>query len=288
VGEVAVFWSGLKWVEEQVVADKFGKAGVGVLSTAIDISFSNYGWYGGRHWGTWQFPHGDPGPLNSVDWASFWHDVHGRDLQWAKDVWRPTGPGIPTGPFGLLYGAIGTGPFALAGLFQNPRYPTAPVPFPGGLVWMGGMFGSKRAYAFAFLLCAMLGMLSACSPMYVFTFRPRVAQASRDLPERLEKYLVMHGFKALGRSDVLTGELGCGQDAPNRTTFEREWYYWGYIRVVVIVHQFHCDSVWYVVILTREGDTEAAALRDALCKLFAPEIQSGAMRLKGGWRIQLE
>jgi hypothetical protein len=89
------------------------------LGTVLDQAIPTYGFYGGGGWGTRQFGNiGIPGPLNSVDWASLSHDISFRHLQWVRNVWAPTVPSLPPGPFGFAYGIIGTPPFALAGAFQ--------------------------------------------------------------------------------------------------------------------------------------------------------------------------
>jgi hypothetical protein len=93
----------------------FGKS---LLSTAVNLAFPNYGFYNGRGYGLRQFPNSVPNPLNRLDQAGLNHDRAFRHLDWVRDAWSPSTPGLATGPLGLAYQTLGTPFFALGGAFQ--------------------------------------------------------------------------------------------------------------------------------------------------------------------------
>jgi hypothetical protein len=93
----------------------FGKS---LLSTAVNLAFPNYGLYNGRGYGLRQFPNSVPNPLNRLDQAGLNHDRAFRHLDWVRDAWSPSTPGLATGPLGLAYQTLGTPFFALGGAFQ--------------------------------------------------------------------------------------------------------------------------------------------------------------------------
>lgn len=142
------------------------------------------------------------------------------------------------------------------------------------------------------LLAATVAALPACSPVFSFqTSDKRLGIGRTQMEARLGALLDARGFHSIGLSDRATGDIGCGGSAPDRTTFEKQWrgtnflaaYHW------VWVHQFSCDGVWHVVIISsRNADAEAADLRDALLEEFRAEIASGGLRVDTRCRLALE
>lgn len=118
VGEVWTFAQDLYDIVRSLVSADFIAAGRGFLETVVHLLVPNYGYYGGAGWGTRQFgPDAIPAPLNRVDRASFKHDLGYRHLQWVRDVW--VGAGLPPGPIGLVYAALGTPVFSVGGGLQQ-------------------------------------------------------------------------------------------------------------------------------------------------------------------------
>jgi hypothetical protein len=136
-------------------------------------------------------------------------------------------------------------------------------------------------------------MLSGCSPIYTFTL-PANAESHFDtkpLRARVDTLLSMRGFRAMGSTDRATGDIGCGRDAPDRTTFEKQWRQGGFLATYhwVWVQEFFCEGAWHIVIVSStNAEREAAELRDALSVEFAPEIRSGTLRVQTRYRIALE
>lgn len=146
-----------------------------------------------------------------------------------------------------------------------------------------------RAFA---LMVATVTALPGCSPIFTFQTSDRRPEVDRKrLQERLGALVDARGFRSIGFTDRATGDIGCGRGAPDRTTFEKEWrgtrflatYHW------VWVHEFSCDGVWHVVIVSsRNADKEAADLRDVLSEEFRAEIASGWLYVDTGCRLALE
>ncbi len=133
---------------------------------------------------------------------------------------------------------------------------------------------------FATLL--LITVFAGCSPVYSFRVlnTDQAVSALDPINKRVDGFLAQDGFVSLGHSDVATGDIGCGRDAHDRATFQKEWrdtswlpsYHW------VWVHRFSCDGDWYLVIVSStNAEAEASELEKALVAEFSPEISSGMM-----------
>ncbi len=139
----------------------------------------------------------------------------------------------------------------------------------------------------------LVGVLGGCSPVYWFHI-PEAAPNTlsiEPISRRIDPLLQRNGFVALGRTDVATGDIECGRDAKDRSTFEKEWrdstwlpsYRW------IWVHRFSCDDAWYLVIVSStNAEQQAADLRNALSVEFSHEISSGIMHVRTRHRVPLE
>ena len=136
-------------------------------------------------------------------------------------------------------------------------------------------------------LAALLG----CSSIYTFESRPRRGATEIDdaaARERLQKTLIAAGFHSIGSSSRATGDLGCGRDASDRHSFQRATT--GFLsHKWVWVHEFSCDGVWHVVIISsRDADPQAAEVRERVAAEFAPEIAVGTLHVDTRHRFLFE
>lgn len=162
----------------------------------------------------------------------------------------------------------------------------------------GKAFGSVRLVtgmrrAHVFIAAGSIAVLPSCSPVYSFRIPPRVLADALAAPlaARLDAFLESKGFEPLGQTDRATGDIGCGRNAADRSTFEKEWRDSGFVAEYhwVWVHQFSCKGEWQVMIVSStNAEREAAELRDALSSEFSPEISSGTMRVETRHRFALE
>lgn len=153
--------------------------------------------------------------------------------------------------------------------------------------------GLISASMFALVMVVAFSTLPGCSPIYTFQFASD-AQSEIDrtrLKARLGALLGARGFRTIGLTDQATGDIGCGRNATDRTTFETAWRDKSFMPThrSVWVHEFSCDGVWHVVIVSsRNADREAALLREALLTEFTPEIATGGLHVDTGCRLALE
>jgi len=147
--------------------------------------------------------------------------------------------------------------------------------------------------ALTLLISATVLAWTGCSPVYVFR-RPvddRLDRGSNSMRKRLHALLSSRGFRAIGRSDRATGDIGCGRSAPDRTTFEKGWRDTGVLGSDhwVWVHEFSCkDTSFVVIVSSTNAEREAAKLRDTLLAEFARESASGTLRVVTRHRFALE
>jgi hypothetical protein len=149
------------------------------------------------------------------------------------------------------------------------------------------------ASMFALLMGMTIPALGGCSPIYIFQFSSDMRHEidATDLKARLGALLDARGFRSIGFTDRATGEIGCGRNAPDRTTFEKAWGATSFMATHrwVWVHEFSCEGAWRVVVVSsRSADREAAELRDALSAEFDPEIAAGGLHVEAGHRLALE
>ena len=123
-GSIITLRDDLKDIGSTLYHREFGKAGISILKTAWNTVVPKYDWMGGSGWGRRQYyddktktwskdPQTHPGEVASR------HDLTGDHLQWVIDSWTPSQSNLPTGPIGLAYQLLGTGPFAVAGGVQR-------------------------------------------------------------------------------------------------------------------------------------------------------------------------
>jgi len=95
-----------------------------VVNLVANAAIPDYGFYGGRGWGSNQFGlDGRPAPLNRIDQASFNHDGHFRHSTWVREVYSPNTPGAAPGVGGIAFALLGAIPFSIAGALQGPPGP---------------------------------------------------------------------------------------------------------------------------------------------------------------------
>ena len=141
-----------------------------------------------------------------------------------------------------------------------------------------------------FIASAFAAHLAACSPIHSFALRSDTHAASNieEMRARLDAFLRHRGFESLGRSDRMSGHLGCGETATDRTTYEKEWrdtglYHW------IWVSEFTCGSEWRAVVLSSDNaEDQAAELSDELSAEFSQEIASHVLTRTNGYRSSLE
>ncbi|MEO8605190.1 MAG: hypothetical protein ABI629_21660, partial [bacterium] len=127
-----------------------------------------------------------------------------------------------------------------------------------------------------------LTLLSGCASTYWFhtPAPPVVAPGAVSLPTQLAAVLTAEGFQSIGKSALGTGDLGCGETASDRQTFQKQWpegSLFGPSQTTVWVHEFTCNQLWYAVIVSSGVDSHAQLLRDVLMDRFAKPLKAGSL-----------
>jgi len=133
----------------------------------------------------------------------------------------------------------------------------------------------------------LLVISNGCAPVYVFSVDTRTLPESQreKMVARLLVVLHAHGYRWLGAARRALGPIGCGQDAADRETFEKDVGLAGW----VWAHQFTCETVWHTVIVCSEGAVgEAQYLRDEIAEEFEYELAIGLLKLNTKYRVVLE